>query len=211
MMPLPIDIPNLMTGAQLERELERTRASQPWSCEALAGRLVELRGVESSGALTMAFGLVLDAQQNGSPVAWVSATESLFYPPDVVEVGVDLEALALVRVRGAQNAARAADQLIASNAFGLVVLDLGSDAWFPTPLQNRLVRRAESHETALVCVTREGREARHLGQMVSLRAEVRLERRGDDAFCCTLRAVKDKRDRPGWTLEKVCRGTIGLR
>lgn len=159
----------------------------------------------------MAFHLVLDAQNHGEPVAWIAATPSLFYPPDVEAIGVDLEALAVVRLRGAQNAARAADQLVACGAFGLVVLDLGRDAWFPGPLQNRLVRRAESHDTALVCLTREGREARHLGQMVSLRAEVRQSRQDDDRFRCQLRAVKDKRSRPGWTFEEVCRGTTGLR
>lgn len=210
-MPLHLDIPNVITGAQLEQRLERSSRERPWSCEALAGRLVELRGVEASGALTMAFSLVLDAQQGGEPVAWISATESLFYPPDVDRYGVDLEALALVRVRGAQRAARAADQLVASGAFGLVVIDLGRDAWFPAPLQNRLVRRAESHDAALVCLTRQGREARHLGQMVSLRAEASQRRDDDDRFRCRLEAVKDKRERPGWTFEEVCHGTLGLR
>jgi recombination protein RecA len=210
-MPISLDIPNVMTGAQLEQQLDRRNDGSRWTCTALAGRLVELRGVEASGALTMAFSLVLDAQRAGEPVAWIAATDSFFYPPDVQNLGVDLEALAVVRVRGAQQAARAADRLVASNAFGLVVMDLGHDAWFPAPLQNRLVRRAESHETALVCVTREGREARHLGQMVSLRAEAKVEQLGDDDFRCTLRATKDKRARPGWTIELGCRGTVGLR
>jgi recombination protein RecA len=134
----------------------------------------------------------------------------MFYPPDIQQIGVDLEALAVVRVKGAQNAARAADRLIASNAFGLIVMDLGSDAWFPRPLQNRLIRRAESHESALVCVTREGRDARHLGQMVSLRVEARLSHCGDDTFQVELRATKDKRRRPGWRFDVGCKGTIGL-
>lgn len=210
-MPLSLDIPTLKTGAQLERELERGGDHLPWSCKALAGRLVELRGVGASSALSMAFHLVLEAQEQGEPVAWIAANDTLFYPPDVDAIGVDLEALAVVRLRGAQNAARAADQLVACGAFGLVVIDLGRDAWFPRPLQNRLVRRAESHDTALVCLTREGREARHLGQMVSLRAEASLEYEDEDRFRCRLRAVKDKRTGPGWTFEEVCRGTTGLR
>ena len=100
-----------------------------WSFEQVAGRLVEISGVGATASLTLAFGLVLQAQRQNEPVAWITLDGSLFYPPDAAEGGVDLDALTIVRVpdlpasagqAGARAVARAADQLIRSGAFGLV-------------------------------------------------------------------------------------------
>ena len=99
-----------------------------WGYAALAGRLAELSGTGATALLTAAFGLVLEAQQAGDPVAWVTSRTSSFFPPDAAEGGVDLEALAVVRAEDTVQAARAADQLLRSGGFGLVVLDLASDA-----------------------------------------------------------------------------------
>ena len=58
-----------------------------WSVAEIMERLVEISGAEARAALTVAVGLVLEAQRQGEPVAWVAPTESSFYPPDAAEGG----------------------------------------------------------------------------------------------------------------------------
>jgi recombination protein RecA len=109
-----------------------------WSLADLAGRLVELSASTETAHLTAAFGLVLEAQLGDDRAAWVTLEGSSFFPPDVIDTGIDLDALPVVRVSDARTAGRAADHLLRSNAFGLVVLDLarGGD-WTPPGLQGR--------------------------------------------------------------------------
>jgi recombination protein RecA len=168
--------------------------------------------VEVSGAtatLTVAFGLVLEAQRQGEPVAWVTPWESSFYPPDAAEGGVDLNALVVVRVPDARDVARAADRLVRSGAFGLVVLDVGA-ARIPTPLQARLAGLAQKHRVALVCLTDKASEAPSLGSLVSLRVHARRKRIAEDRFACELIVLKDKRRGTTWAHEEICRGPAGL-
>jgi recombination protein RecA len=177
----------------------------------LSGRLAELSGGAAGAALTLAFGLVLDTQLAGETAAWVACGASLFYPPDVAEGGVDLSALPVVRVPDVPAAARAAEHLVRSGAFGLVVLDLGAAEPLSIPLQGRLVKLAQRHGAAVLCLTRKGPADRSLGPLVSLRAEARRERAGDGGFLCEARALKDKRRGAGWAHQEVCRGPEGLR
>src|SRR5262245_15935320 len=88
-----------------------------WSLATLLGRLIELSASVQAAHLTAAFGLVLEAQLRGDRAAWVTLESSSFFPPDVVEGGVDLEALPVVRVPDARLAGRAADHLTRSGAF----------------------------------------------------------------------------------------------
>lgn len=191
--------------------LETTDQAPPgWGAAELAGRLVELSGLGAVASLTGAVGLVQGAQERGDPVAWISLRASSFFPPDVEASGVDLEALAVVRVPAALDAARAAQTLIRSGAFGLIVLDLGAEARVPTALQGRLVNLAQRHDCAVVCLTEKSAEAGSLGSMVSLRAEVVRTAEGD-RFRCIVKVLKDKRRGPGWSRAEVVRGPDGLR
>src|SRR5262249_14329407 len=97
----------------------------PWTRPNLAGRIVELSADGASAALTAAAALVLDAQRRGETAAWVTSRASSFFPPDVAENGVDLEALPVVRVPEPTHVARAGERLLRSGAFDLVVIDLG--------------------------------------------------------------------------------------
>ena len=94
-----------------------------WGLAALRGRLVELSARGATATLTAAIGIVLEAQTASEPVAWVT-THGSFYPPDVADSGVDLAALVVVRVPGSRDAAviaaRSAERLLRSGAFGLV-------------------------------------------------------------------------------------------
>jgi len=193
--------------------------SRRWHYKALVGRLVELTGSGASAALTFAMDVVLQAQCEGELVAWVTASsEGSFFPPDAARMGVDLEALPVVRTSGSKAAAMAADRLLRSGAFGLVVMDLGERAELTLAMQGRLVKLAQLHGAALVALTstkrtrprgQEGGQT-SLGSMVSLRAEVSRQRRGSGHFVAELVVLKDKRSGPSWRHALECHGPAGL-
>lgn len=190
------------------RELSLPARSE-WTPTSLAGRLVELSGCEDTAALTCAFGLIRQAQLIGEPVAWIGTVHETFYPPDAAAGGVDLDALAVIRVPNARGLVRAADQLARSGAFGLLVLDVGH-AHVAMAALSRLLGLAQRHKLAIVFLTDKPEAAPSLGSLVSLRGRVQRTRRGEDEFLCTLEAVKDKKRAPGWQVMEVCGGPAGL-
>lgn len=186
---------------------ERAPIAPPeWSRDAVAGLLVEVCG---PGSLTFVARLVLDAQQQGENAAWVTVCDP-FFPPDMAGLGVDLAALPIVRARQSGPAGRAADHLLRSGAFGLVVMDLGRQS-LPMPLQARLQHMARAKGAALVCMTEKDRGTPSLSSLVALRMEVGIQRMGQARFGCSGEAIKDKRRGPGWSVTEVCHGPPGLR
>jgi recombination protein RecA len=183
---------------------------RPWSYAQLAGRLTELSSSRAGAQLTFAVALVLEAQREHEPAAWLSSRDATFFPPDAQACGVDLAALAVVRLDAPQELGRAADQLLRSGAFGLIVLELGANN-LPVPLVTRLLGLAQKHSAALLFLTTKPREAPSLSPLISLRAEVSRTRRAEGKFLCELHALKDKRRAPGWTHHEECRGPAGLR
>ena len=202
-----------------------------WDFPALAGRLVEISGGralapatrhaatniwdiddsrrDGSAALTLVASVVWNAQHLGEPVAWINARPSSFFPPDLDEAGIDLGALVVVRLSGGPSAARAADKLLRSGAFGLVVLDVGV-ATIPSPLMSRLLGLAQKHHAAIVFLT-EGTSDTSLAPIVSLRVTASRKRAAAGRFTCRIEARKDKRRAPGWIHEETFRGPPGLR
>ncbi len=181
-----------------------------WDLQEIAGRFTELSGLGGSACLTLATSMVLDAQRQAETVVWITADNSSFFPLDVAAAGVDLEALAVVRVPDAPSVARAADRLARSGAFGLLVLDLGTNSQIPPALQARLRSLARKHDTAILCLTEKHGSASSLGSLVSLRGEARIRRLSDDRFACELRVLKDKNRGPGWIHTEICRGPEGM-
>ncbi len=189
-----------------------------WSLPDLAGRLVELSAGAEAAHLTAAFGLVIEAQLRGDRAAWVTLEHSAFFPPDVVEGGLDLDALTVVRVPSVRVAGRAADHLVRSGGFGLVVIDLASgraeaassEAALPVPLLTRLLGLARQQDAAVLLLTRKSHETASLNSLISLRAEARWRVR-DGRYELCVRVLKDKRSGPGWTHVEMCRGPAGLR
>jgi recombination protein RecA len=183
-----------------------------WGLDALRGRLVELSARGATATLTTAIELVLEAQHAAEPVAWVTLGNTTFYPPDVADSGVDLSALAVVRVIDTATAARAAERLLRSGAFGLVILDFGGGGVVEVPLahQGRLVTLAQAHDAAVVCITEKPGDAASLGSLVSLRAEALRLRDRDHGYDVTLRVLKDKRRGPGWSRTIKLRGPAGF-
>jgi recombination protein RecA len=185
-----------------------------WSLRQTSGRIVELSGQGACARLTAAFGLVLEAQRQKEPAAWVTLLGSAFFPPDAADGGVDLASLAVVRVKAAREAARAADHLVRSGGFGLVVIDLDgaprAGATVPPALLTRLLGLAQKHETTVLVLTEKPASAPSLSSLVSLRAEA--ERTfADGRWEIRVRVVKDKRRGPGETHRETCHGPAGLR
>jgi recombination protein RecA len=191
-----------------------------WSLAALRGRLVELSARGASATLTTAMEIVLEAQTQQEPVAWLTLVNGTFYPPDVADCGVDLAALVVVRTLDVVAAARSAERLLRSGAFGLVVLDLGANngAALSMQIQGRLVTLAQTHDAAVVCLTEKADDIASIGSLVSLRAEALRKREAaadftadsTAAFAVTVRVLKDKRRGPGWTQTLKRRGPAGL-
>jgi len=194
------------------RRFHEAPESRPalWTLAGVAGRLVEVTGAEDSAALTLIVGLVLDAQEEGEQVAWIGPAEASFSAPDLFESGVDLDALVVVRVPDATAGARAADKLLRSGAFGMIVVDAGADPRIPTPLLARLVALARRTHAALIFLTQHTGTS-SLGSLVSLRVRARRQRLAADRFRCWLEVTKDKQRGPTWGYEEVCRGAPGMR
>lgn len=195
------------------RARDATATTEALDLESLRGRLVELSSWGNMAPLTFACGLVLEAQLTGEPAAWIATGESHFYPPDFARCGIDLDALPVVRVANARTAARAADKLVRSGAFGLVLIDLidlGANAAVPSPLQSRLLALAGKHATAVLFLTRKKAEAPSLGSLVSLRAQANRRRTVEGRYACDVEIVKDKRRGPGRSHVEVHHGPAGL-
>jgi recombination protein RecA len=206
----PIHDPRLdVSGAAL-------RSETGWRFEQLGGRLVQLEGAGDSAVLTLAFSIILEAQQLGEPAAWIAAPPagaSVFYPPDVHDNGVDLAALPVVRVPGVLAAFSAADLLLRSGGFGLVVADLGAPPAVPSTALARLAGLARRHQTAMVFLTQPAAAGApgSLGSLISVHVRARRRRIGADRFDCGVVALKDKHRGPAWQYGEVRRGASGLR
>ena len=203
-------VANIITASTL---LERRIHSAPpegWSLKSAAGRFIALDPTPESGTatLSLAAGLIREAQQQEGLAAWIAGPRQSFFPPDMAAAGVDLATLPIVRTTDAGQAARVADTLLRSGSFSVLILD-GDGQAFPLALQTRLVGLAQQHHTALVALRQSGdRPSR--GSLVSLRGATEQHRVGHNCFACGLRARKDKRQSPGWTHEEFRHGPDGL-
>jgi recombination protein RecA len=213
----------------------RAETGARWGLEELRGRLAEISGVAGAATLTAAFDLVLEAQLAGEPVGWIMAPAAdSFYVQDVVDSGVDLAALLVVRV-DAERMAKVASRMLQSGGFGLVVIDLHGDACgelvdddaqdderperaltaavqleLSLGQQGKLAGLAKRHEAAVVCLSPRPADAPALSSLISLRVEAT---HGEDAAGneqVRLHALKDKHRGPGWrhTIELVQRSLI---
>ena len=198
-------------GSDLSQGLARAEPRRGWELATFSGRFSEFSGAESSAALTFAVGLIGEAQRCGEPVAWLGRRASGFYPPDVAARGVDLSALAVIWTSGALESARAADLLLRSGAFGLILMDLGTEHELPLAVQNRLAVLAKKHGTALIGLTHKEAQQPSMGSLISLRAQVTHGGRDHRGFWCEARILKDKRAGPGWRQSEVYHGPDGLR
>lgn len=194
------------------------------------GRLVELGG---RACTSTAVAILAHAQREGETAAWIQPARGDLYPPDLAEAGVDLDALVVIHVPregasaatvgGPHGQCRAAELLLRSGGFGLVVLDFvhgepsGSTAW-----QGRLLGLARQHDARLLILRDVGPEQPSLGPLIGLRVDTRVEPRepSDDPpgfvartghFAIVHEVVKNKSGGPLTPTPDLRRGPWGLR
>jgi recombination protein RecA len=182
-----------------------------WTFPDLAGRLVEISGSGDTAVLTAACALIRDAQARFEPAAWIAAADSTFFPPDAAASGIDLDALIIIRARAVESAARAADRLLRSAGFGLIVVDLGKDWNVPLPTLARLSGLARRHHAVVLFITEKSDTSPSLGSLISLAAHTRRDKAAGDRFRWSLVVTKDKRGAPASARSEDCRGPAGLR
>jgi hypothetical protein len=202
------------------------------------GRLVEMSGHHDStvpGARTTAAVSVLRAAQHeGETAAWIQPRGGALYPHDLELYGIDLDALLVVHVprtnsvaeRGTEENAlpfrlcKAAELLLRSGAFGLVIVDLterappsGSEAW-----QGRLLGLCRQHDARVLLLTEKPTTADSLGALVGLRIEPRRYRetpphnwRGGGLFTLEHAVLKNKSGASLRVAQDRVRGPWGLR
>lgn len=164
-------------------------------------KLTELSGDNRCARTTMAVSALLDTQRNGEPSAWVQFRGAALYPPDLSHNGVDLSSLAVVMIeekKGHFGLLKAAEILMRSRAFGLVIIDLGQSKLRTTKVawQGRLLALAREHHTAVILITDKSTGTGSLGPLVALRIEPRRARIGPGVFSVEPVLLKNKLGMP---------------
>lgn len=88
------------------------------------GRIVEIAEAHGGLGTSLALGILSSLTREGRLAAWVDRMDA-FDPRGAAEAGADLERILWCRPTSTKDAFRAADVLLTSGAFSLVVLDLG--------------------------------------------------------------------------------------
>jgi len=162
-----------------------------WQFDNLVGILAEISEEAPSGAVSFVTEIIAEAQSQNEPVAWVAAADSIFFPPDCLRRGVDLCAVAVIRIRGETDALTAAEWLVRSGAFGLVVVDLEGRGNVNDAALGRIQKLAERGQSAVLFLTRKRREEPSLGSRISLRGCIARPVAG--SLHIDIHTVKDKR------------------
>jgi hypothetical protein len=89
------------------------------------GKVGEMVGPDASGRSGVAIATVAAAAARGEVVAWLDATDALD-PASAAAAGVDLRRVLWVRPHGVEEAVRAAELVLETGGFTVVVLDFGS-------------------------------------------------------------------------------------
>jgi hypothetical protein len=171
--------------------LRKAAGGASWRFGSLIGILAEVSEERPSGAVSFAADIIAEAQAQNEPVAWVTGTESIFFPPDLRSRGVDLSAVAVIRVSGETDSLTAAEWLVRSGAMGLVIVDLDVHGNVTDASLGRLLKLAERNLCAVLFLTRKRGQDPSLGSRISLRGCI--SRSGSGPFVMDIRTTKDKR------------------
>lgn len=186
------------------------------------GRLVELSGRGCSAQTSVALESIRRAQDEGDTTVWIQPAGGPLFPPDAEARGIDLRALTVVQIPLRElpyGPCRAAETLLRSGGFGLVVLDLRAhtpplhdQAW-----QSRLSGFARKHQARLIALTSRMPREQSLGPMVGLRFHLSRRRvridgssGGPGRFEVDLEVLKNKLGREVSSLPEIFRGPWGL-
>jgi recombination protein RecA len=187
-----------LPAASLSSEAERQRL--PLVEQLPAGRLIEIASHRAGAQMTTAVACLRWAQQKGETAAWVQPAGGSLFPPDLADSGIDLAALIVVHVprpAGGNGLAKAAELLLRSGGFGMVVLDLSESALrtSSTALQGRLLGLAREHHSWLLLLSAaaDGDTSHYsLGPLVSVCLEPRRKRIARGRFAVEAHVRKDK-------------------
>ena len=188
--------------------LKAPKGGGSWSFPNLIGILAEISQETPSGALSFVAEIIAEAQRQNEPVAWVAGEESVFFPPDLIQRGVDLSSLAVIRAGGKAESLTVGEWLLRSGAFGLVILDCEGSWSVEDSALGRIQRLADRNQCAVVFLTRKRRTDPSLGSRVALRGCVR--RSGYGPFMVDIHTVKDKRSNSGSRQRRQYNGPAGL-
>ncbi len=188
--------------------------STPLAEQLPRGRLIEIGSSAGVGAqMTATVACLRRAQSRGETTAWVQPRGGSLYPPDLADSGIDLDALIVVHVppsAGPLGPARAAELLLRSGGFGMVVLDLsetratgGGNAW-----QGRLLGLAREHDAQVILLS--DKQTHSLGPLVSLCITPTRARVARGRFEVEPRVRKDKSGLLGPVSAERRRGPWGL-
>jgi hypothetical protein len=178
------------------------------------GRLIEIASHPSGAQMTIAVACLREAQAQGEPAAWVQPAGGSLYPPDLADNGIDLDALIIVNVparAGAHGLTKAAEVLLRSGGFGMVVIDtltipLSMDAAW----QGRLLGLAREHGCWLLLLSDGTQRAGSLGPLVSVCLQPQRRRVQRGRFAIEPRIRKDKSGSLCSPAEELRRGPWGL-
>lgn len=195
-MPAPILSLKFPAAANLVQPSREPAPERPLSEQLPIGRLIEITRAQSGAQLTTAVACLRMAQAQGQPAAWIQAHDGPLYPPDLAHSGIDLEALLIVNVparAGAYGLPKAAELLLRSGGFGMVVLDLcGSGLQRDAVWQGRLLGLAREHDCWLLLLSDGGAQPRSLGPLISVCLEPRRTRVQRGMFEVEQHVRKDK-------------------
>jgi hypothetical protein len=194
---------------------------EPLATRMQPGRVIELSGgSEGSGAnarTSTAVSILRGVQFEGETAAWIQPHGGALYPPDLRDAGIDLDALVVVHIpAGPQRShalCKAAELLLRSAAFGLVVVDLvetpptgpAVSAWL-----GRMLGLARQHDGRVVLLTEKPTHADSVGTLVGLRIESHRHRDPSGSFVVEHQVIKNKSGAPFDVACDRYRGPDGL-
>jgi len=178
--PAPVSATLLHLPVIRASDLRKTAVPGSWRFQTLVGILSELSEATPCGALSVAADIILEAQREREPVAWVAGPDSIFYPPDLAGRGIDVSAVAVIRGDRPLDSLRCAEWLVRCGAFGLVVVDAEGEWRVSDSSLGRLQKLAERNQCAVLFLTRKTAGEASLGTRISRRGCVA---RGEPAAC----------------------------
>lgn len=180
------------------------RAHDTLAARLLPGRIVECSAPPErpSARTSTAVALLRHVQAEGDTAAWIQRTGGPLFPPDLHEAGIDLDALVVVHIAAKParpGMCKAAELLLRSGAFGLVVVDLEDDAASSPAMAawlGRILGLARAHDSRVLLITEKPTCADSLGTLVGLRIESRRRRDARGAFVVDHHVIKNKSGAP---------------
>ncbi|MBZ0268382.1 hypothetical protein K8I85_09525 [bacterium] len=198
---------------------------------------MEFSGDRHTARLSSVVSALRAAQSKGETTAWVESADGSLYPPDLAEAGVDLAALAVVRIptppgksRGRhvrEAVLRATEMLVRTGAFGFVVVDVREEdrrpsgrefpgasraPWrLPPAWQGRLLGSVRDHGSRIIFLSSHPPTRESVGSLVGLRLEPHRVRVAPGLFAIEHHVLKNKPGLPFADSSETRRGPWGLR